>query len=146
MYTDGDSDLESVLSESTTVRSDVDTLILLIEELHIKQQQQDKELKETKEALAKVAKELASNAIHESVQEDTQQKCFFNEGDRVLVKSRHKNRYGQIGTVCEQTKPGSFYLWVLPDENVTSGQKYRVCRNNLQKLTKKQGKSAKQHE
>lgn len=117
---------QSSIDQETSL-SEVDELRELIEQLRIRQRRTERRLVETSEELGRVSRELEVVRIEQSRETPTE---IFNKGDKVLVTTRTKNRYGDLAVVYYQPYPASRFVWVLP-EGKLPGSEYKVTRKYL---------------
>ena len=120
------------IDQQSTILSEVDELRELIEKLYIRQKKTEEDLVKTSEELDRVSRELASVKEESTVSLTTVQYNTFNKGDKVLVTTTTKNRYGDVGVVYRKPHATAKYIWVLP-EGKLPGEEYRVMRKYLER-------------
>lgn len=98
----------SATQTEATDYTDVDELLELIEQLHLRQEQSER-------ILDRVTKELEIIKRRHDNKEDSPQVAKFKQGDKVRVLSHHKNRYGVIGFIGKPVRHSSKRLFVVPE-------------------------------
>ena len=122
-----------------TAISEIDELRELIERLYIRQRKTEQKLVETSEELKRVSRELLTVNKQEGTESTTTivttttivSNKKFNKGDKVLVTTKTKDRYGDLAIVYRQPHPRARFIWVLP-EGKLPGDEYKVTRKFLE--------------